>query len=176
MEVATTSDFIQLLEEEAAAIAENIEEVEVKYRDEQTDPPDLDLKFHYAWVMSKSHERSRRDFGIQLLNELLAAGRGGGGGGGGGGHRPFECHLALAQANLLAHRPAQGRPHAEMALRIRPDDVAAQKLHFHLRERAQADKLRDVGLLAGGVALAAGVLGLAIGALARGGSSGGKGR
>mmetsp|Transcript_24984 Transcript_24984/g.32619 ORF Transcript_24984/g.32619 Transcript_24984/m.32619 type:complete len:159 (-) Transcript_24984:347-823(-) len=153
----STEIFLERLQEEAAAIAENIEDVETRYREEQTDPPNLDLKFHYAWVLSKSHDRNRRDFGIQLLKDLTTM-----------GYHPYDCHYALAVAYFLFHKLEASRSHCEMALRISPDNPEATKLHHHLRNSIKADKWRDAGVFAGG-AVVAGLLGIAVAAIAKGG-------
>ncbi|KAF2719318.1 mitochondria fission 1 protein [Polychaeton citri CBS 116435] len=117
----------------------------------------LQTKFNYAWGLIKSTNRPDQQLGVQLLSEIFRASP----------DRRRECLYYLALGNYKLGNYGEARRYNDSLLDLEGGNLQAQSLRQLIDEKVAKDGMIGMAI-AGGVAVAAGVLGsLAIGAARR---------
>jgi len=134
-------------------------QAEVAAARESRIPPDLTVKFVYAWTLSKCAGAAEQQQGCALLVQLLLED---------GYEHADEVAYLLAHTNYLRGDLGSARHFCVSLLRMRPDSDRAQRLHALIRSAQSYKQEKSFEAAAVGGALLLGVAGLAL-AFAAGG-------
>ncbi|KAK5070991.1 mitochondrial membrane protein [Lithohypha guttulata] len=108
----------------------------------------VQTKFNYAWGLIKSSERSEQQLGVQLLSDIFKTTP----------ERRRECLYYLALGNYKLGNYAEARRYNELLLEKEPGNLQSQSLRTLIDDKVSREGMMGLAI-AGGVAVAAGVLG-----------------
>jgi hypothetical protein len=117
-----------------------------------------DNAFQYAYALCKSSVSSERIYGIGLMDSLISSSY----------EHSSECMYSQACAAYLNEDYSGARTYAESVLRVNPRDEKMREVHLSAVERVEEkEKQMNMaiggGVVAVGVGLAVGILGLVLG-------------
>ncbi|KAK5938775.1 mitochondrial membrane protein [Knufia obscura] len=105
-------------------------------------------KFNYAWGLIKSSARHEQQLGVQLLSDIFKTTP----------ERRRECLYYLALGNYKLGNYAEARRYNELLLEKEPGNLQSQSLQSLIEDKVSKEGMYGLAI-AGGVAVAAGVLG-----------------
>ncbi|KAJ9657164.1 mitochondrial membrane protein [Neophaeococcomyces mojaviensis] len=108
----------------------------------------VQTKFNYAWGLIKSSQRPEQQQGVQLLSDIFKTTP----------ERRRECLYYLALGNYKLGNYAEARRYNELLLEKEPGNLQAQSLQSLVEDRVSKEGMMGLAI-AGGVAVAAGVVG-----------------
>jgi hypothetical protein len=154
--------------EEAAVAKEGLQELATAWLGEQerveedaqgAPPLDLNIKFSYAWTLTKCPSRTERMTGVSLLKQLLDKD---------GYGYPDECAYALALTHYIHGDLPAARRWCEVLLRMAPDHPKGARLHALVRAAAAEKDRRQMEAVGVAGAVLAGAVGFGIALAAAG--------
>ncbi|KAK5095707.1 Mitochondrial fission 1 protein [Exophiala xenobiotica] len=108
----------------------------------------VQTKFNYAWGLIKSSSRPDQQLGVQLLSDIFKTIP----------ERRRECLYYLALGNYKLGNYAEARRYNELLLDKEPGNLQSQSLQGLIDDKVSKEGMYGLAI-AGGVAVAAGVLG-----------------